>query len=95
MIRPWRARAAGFRFVLRADKELSGRPAVGELTDKFLPPLTGRAVTRAGRPRAIVQKALIRSERSPEGKRPKDMAYLYQVLVLFRKILPPCVRDGP
>jgi hypothetical protein len=36
----------------------------------------------------IVQEVLIRSERDPEGKRPKDMGYLYQVLVLFREIIP-------
>jgi len=83
------------RFELRTDKELSSRPAAGQLTVEFLPPLAGRAVTRAGRPRVILQKDLTWSERGPEGKRPKDTAYLYQVFVLFRKILPQCVRDGP
>jgi hypothetical protein len=41
----------------------------------------------------IAQKVLIADRRDPGTERPKDMAYIYQVVNLFSRDLPPLVRD--
>lgn len=41
----------------------------------------------------IIQKILIADRRDPETERPKDMAYIYQVVNLFSRDLPPLARD--
>lgn len=41
----------------------------------------------------IIQKILIADRRDPETERPKDMAYIYQVVNLFSRDLPTLARD--
>jgi hypothetical protein len=41
----------------------------------------------------IIQKILIADRRDPETERPKDMAYIYQVVNLFSRELPALTRE--